>query len=344
MNFSFTKYRIRCTHPFGISRSSHDHYDIIYLYLENNGFVGRGEAAPSDRYNETTDSIMAILESGISIPGKMDDPVKFSEAIFSQCNNMKSLEVAFSMAILDLWCQQNHISLNEYFDADPKSAPKTSYTISIGDMDLIGEKVTEGSPYSILKVKLGMGIKKDKEIVKAIRSFTDKIIRVDANEGWDLETGIEMCKWLKEQGVEFVEQPFKSTNLKDTAELRKKSPLPLIADENSLTSSDIPEIDGVFDGINIKLMKCGSLFEALKMIKMARDRNMEIMLGCMIESSVGITAAAHFSPLVDYADLDGNLLINNDPYLGVSVGNGKLVLPQGNGLGVSLNSTEENLL
>ena len=109
MNFSFTKYRIRCTHPFGISRSSHDYYDIVYLYLENNGFVGRGEAAPSDRYNETTDSIMAILESGISIPGKMDDPVKFSEAIFSQCNNMKSLEVAFSMAILDLWCQQNHI-------------------------------------------------------------------------------------------------------------------------------------------------------------------------------------------------------------------------------------------
>jgi L-alanine-DL-glutamate epimerase-like enolase superfamily enzyme len=173
-------------------------------------------------------------------------------------------------------------------------------------MDLISEKVNEGSPYSILKVKLGMGIKKDKEIMKAIRLETDKVIRVDANEGWDLETGIEMCKWLSDQGVEFVEQPFKSTNLKDTAELRKKSPLPLIADENSLQSSDIPGIENVFDGINIKLMKCGSLFEALKMIKMARDREMKIMLGCMIESSIGITAAAHLSPLVDYADLDGS--------------------------------------
>ena len=147
-----------------------------------------------------------------------------------------------------------------------------------------------------------------------------------------------------EQGVEFVEQPFKSTNLKDTAELRKKSPLPLIADENSLQSSDIPGIEGIFDGINIKLMKCGSLFEALKMIKMARDRDMKIMLGCMIESSIGITAAAHLSPLVDYADLDGNLLINNDPYEGVAVEDGKLILPEGNGLGISLNSTDINLL
>ena len=160
----------------------------------------------------------------------------------------------------------------------------------------------------------------------------------------DLETVIEMCKWLKEQGVEFVEQPFKSTNLKDTAKLREKSPLPLIADENSLSSSDIPKIDGVFDGINIKLMKCGSLFEAMKMIKMARERDMKIMLGCMIESSVGITAAAHLSPLVDYADLDGNLLISNDPYSGVTVDDGKLVLPQGDGLGISLNSIENNLL
>ena len=223
-------------------------------------------------------------------------------------------------------------------------APHTSYTISIGDIDLISEKVNEGAPYSILKVKLGMGVDKDKEIMRAIRLETDKIIRVDANEGWDLETGIEMCQWLSEKGVEFVEQPFKSTNLKDTAELRKKSPLPLIADENSLQSGDIPGIEGIFDGINIKLMKCGSLFEALRMIKMARDRDMKIMLGCMIESSIGITAAAHLSPLVDYADLDGNLLINNDPYEGVAVEDGKLILPEGNGLGISLNSTDNNLL
>ena len=344
MKLSYTKYRIQCTHPFGISRSSHDHYDIVYLYLEHDGIIGRGEAAPSGRYDEFTDDITEILDKGINLPQEIDDPEVFSKHIFNQCNGIKSLEVAFSMAILDLWCQQNSYPLYEYLNADPMQAPHTSYTISIGDIDLISEKVNEGAPYSILKVKLGMGVDKDKEIMKAIRLETDKIIRVDANEGWDLETGIEMCQWLSEKGVEFVEQPFKSTNLKDTAELRKNSPLPLIADENSLQSGDIPGIEGIFDGINIKLMKCGSLFEALRMIKMARDRDMKIMLGCMIESSIGITAAAHLSPLVDYADLDGNLLINNDPYEGVAVEDGKLILPEGNGLGISLNSIDNNLL
>ena len=299
---------------------------------------------PLITFDEFTDDITEILDKGINLPQEIDDPEDFSKHIFNQCNGIKSLEVAFSMAILDLWCQQNSYPLYEYLNADPMQAHHTSYTISIGDIDLISEKVNEGAPYSILKVKLGMGVDKDKEIMRAIRLETDKIIRVDANEGWDLETGIEMCQWLSNKGVEFVEQPFKSTNLKDTAELRKKSPLPLIADENSLQSGDIPGIEGIFDGINIKLMKCGSLFEALRMIKMARDRDMKIMLGCMIESSIGITAAAHLSPLVDYADLDGNLLINNDPYEGVAVEDGKLILPEGNGLGISLNSTDNNLL
>ena len=152
-----------------------------------------------------------------------------------------------------------------------------------------------------------------------------------------------MSYWLADHNVEFIEQPFKSSNLTDTAELRSKSPLPIIADENSLNSKDIPQIDGVFDGINIKLMKCGSLFEAIKMVEMAREREMKIMLGCMIESSVAITAAAHLSPLVDYADLDGNLLISNDPYVGVKVEDGKLILPSSNGMGVSLDKSGSNL-
>ena len=344
MNLSFTTFRINCTHPFGISRSSHDYYDIVYVYLEGDGIVGRGEAAPSGRYNELTSDILTVLELGIQVPNAMDDPMVFSMAVLSQANGIHALEVALSMAILDWWCQKEGMPLYKYLGADPTKTPKTSFTISIGDMGIIPEKVAEAIPYHILKIKLGMGEKKDKAIMNAIRVETDTLIRVDANEGWDLETGIEMCRWLADRNVEFVEQPFKSTNLKDTAELRKKSPLPLIADENSLNSSDIPGIEGVFDGINIKLMKCGSFFEGLKMVKMARERDMQILLGCMIESSVGITAAAHLSPLVDYADLDGNLLINNDPYRGVLVENGKLVLPKGNGLGVSLNSNASDLI
>ena len=153
-----------------------------------------------------------------------------------------------------------------------------------------------------------------------------------------------MSFWLADNNVEFIEQPFKSTNLSDTAKLKNKSPLPIIADENSINSSDILKIENVFDGINIKLMKCGTLFEAIKMVKMARERDMQIMLGCMIESSVAITAAAHISPLADYADLDGNLLISNDPYKGVTVENGRLALPSSYGLGISLVKNDTNLI
>ena len=344
MKLSYSPFRLISNHPFGISRSTNDFFDVVFIYLKKDGIIGRGEAAPADRYNEFTADILKILDSGIDFPEILDDPIELFNIIAPQCQGVKSLEVAFSMAILDWWCQKQGVPLYEYLGADPNKAPKTSYTISIGDMDLIPEKVKEGAPYHILKVKLGMGIEKDKAIMNAIRQETDQLIRIDANEGWDLETGIEMSKWLADRNVEFVEQPFKSTNLKDTAELRQKSPLPLIADENSLYSGNIPEIEGIFDGINIKLMKCGSLLEGMKMVKMAREREMQIMLGCMIESSIAITAAAHLSPLVDYADLDGNLLINNDPYSGATIEDARLVLPQDNGLGISLNSDEPNLI
>jgi len=344
MKFSFETYRIECTHPFGISRSSHSFYDIVFIYLEHNGLIGRGEAAPSNRYNESTERILSVLNKGITVPDNMDDIHEFFNHFCSQCERIKALEVAFSMATLDLWCQIEGKPLYEYFNADPKSAPQTSFTISIGDMDLLPQKIAEAKPYDILKVKLGTSLSNDKSIIEQIRLETDKIIRVDANEGWDLDTGLLMSFWLADNNVEFIEQPFKSTNLSDTAKLKSKSPLPIIADENSVNSFDILKIENVFDGINIKLMKCGTLFEAIKMVKMARERDMQIMLGCMIESSVAITAAAHISPLVDYADLDGNLLISNDPYKGVVVENGRLALPSSNGLGISLVNNDTSLM
>lgn len=343
MNLSFATYRIKCTHPFGISRSSHNHYDIVYVYLEKDGIIGRGEAAPSGRYGEFTDDILTALNTNFSLPDGIDDPIIFFEKVLPLCKGIKSLEAAMSMASLDWWCQKNELPLCRYLDATDKPMPKTSFTVSIGEMNLLQQKVEEAEPYDILKVKLGTGLEADKKTIIAIRKLTDKVIRVDANEGWDLDTGIKMCKWLKDQNIEFVEQPFKASNLKDTAKLKEKSPLPLIADENSISSADIPLIDTIFDGINIKLMKCGSLHEGLKMIQMARKKGMSIMLGCMIESSVGITAAAHLSPLVDYADLDGNLLINNDPYSGAKIRDGRLVLPDGSGIGLSLNKKNGRL-
>lgn len=334
MQLTYSAYKLTCIHPFGISRSTHNYYDVVYIYLKGDGFTGRGEAAPSARYEESPALILSCLKAGLKVPEVMADPISFTDVLISQCRGIKALEAAFSMAIMDWWCQSREIPVYKYFGADPDKTPLTSFTISLGERNLLSQKIEEASPYSILKIKLGLGIKKDKELITAVRAETDKLIRVDANEGWDLDSAVHMCSWLKDKNVEFVEQPFKARNITDTVKLRRVSPLKLIADENSLTAGDIESLKQAFDGINIKLMKCGSMFEALEMIKTARFFGLKIMLGCMIESSLGITAAAHLSPLVDYADLDGNLLINNDPYSGVKVIKGRLMLPARNGLGV----------
>ena len=335
MNLDYTTYRIICSHPFGISRSTHTYYDIVYIYISDGEYIGRGEAAPSVRYDESTNQIITHLKSIDNI----DNNLNLEEGAFwckKNSNGISSLEAALSTAWLDLWTKKNNRRISTYFNSG-KNMLYTSFTIAIGDLDLIPKKIEEAKSYNILKIKLGINEQHDKNIIKLIRKETDKIIRVDANEGWDLDTGTKMCKWLADHNVEFVEQPFKAQNLGDTAKLRDVSPLPLIADENSIKSSNIPDIAHAFDGINIKLMKCGSLFEAKKMIDLARKYDMKIMLGCMVESSIGITAMSNLSPQVDFADLDGNLLIDNDPYIGVKVVDGKLKLPSGDGLGLTLN-------
>ena len=329
MNLDYTTYRIICSHPFGISRSTHTYYDIVYIYISDGEYIGRGEAAPSVRYDESTNQIITHLKSIDNI----DNNLNLEEGAFwckKNSNGISSLEAALSTAWLDLWTKKNNRRISGYFNSG-KNMLYTSFTIAIGDLDLIPKKIEEAKSYNILKIKLGINEQHDKNIIKLIRKETDKIIRVDANEGWDLDTGKKMCKWLADHNVEFVEQPFKAQNLGDTAKLRDVSPLPLIADENSIKSSNIPDIAHAFDGINIKLMKCGSLFEAKKMIDLARKYDMKIMLGCMVESSIGITAMSNLSPQVDFADLDGNLLIDNDPYIGVKVVDGKLKLPSGDG-------------
>jgi len=335
MNIDYTTYRINCSHPFGISRSTHSHYDIVYIYISDGDYIGRGEAAPSARYDESTDQILTQLKSIDNI----DNNLNLEEGVIwckKNSNGINSLEAALSTAWLDLWAKKNNRRISEYFESG-NNMLYTSYTIAIGDLDLIPKKIEEAHPYQILKIKLGVSIEDDKQLIKLIRNETDKLIRVDANEGWDLNMGIEMCKWLADHNVEFIEQPFKANNLGDTAKLKEISPLPLIADENSITSLNIPDIAHAFDGINIKLMKCGSLFEAKKMIDLARQYDMKVMLGCMVESSVGITAMSNLSPQVDFADLDGNQLINNDPYVGVKIIDGKLKLPSEDGIGIKLN-------
>lgn len=195
------------------------------------------------------------------------------------------------------------------------------------------KKNREAEAYPILKIKVGKS--NDEQIMKAVREITTKTLRVDANEGWKTkEEALDKIKWLETMGVEFIEQPLPALMLAETRWLRERINMPIIADEAVKSTADIPKLARSYDGINIKLMKSGGIQEALRMIWMARSLGMKIMLGCMVESSCAISAAAHISPLVDWADLDGNLLIANDPFKGTTVEKGKLILPDKPGLGI----------
>jgi len=343
MEISFTTYRINLHYTFGISRSKSDWYDIVLVFIQDGEIIGRGEAAPSFRYNESTEKILSVLKQNISLPGGGSDRSTLWNHIYPQLQGIKSLEAAFSMALWDWWGQKQKKPVSELLGLDTSSMPLTSFTIAIGELDEIGEKIKKAEPYSILKVKLGTPAM-DRAIIQEIRQHTDKVIRVDANEGWQTDTALELCKWLADRNIEFIEQPFPADQLDQTALLRSKSPLDIYADENSLNSADIPQIHEAFDGVNIKLMKCGSIEEGQRMIHLAKFHDMKIMIGCMVETSVGITAATHLAGEVDAADLDGNLLINNDPYSGVKVVNGRLVLPNEHGIGLALDSQDENLI
>ena len=335
MKLHYSTYRLELKHRFTIARGSEDAVDVVLVYFTKDGVTGVGEAAPSGRYNEDALTIVKHLNSiSFNEVSSKDSLDYWLDDVLPKANGMRSLETAFDLALHDLYGKLNSTTTTDHFDSDPQKACMTSFTIGIDDREKIKEKVLEAKEYPLLKVKLGSD--HDKEIINALRDVTDKLIRVDANEGWDLEEGKRMCDWLAERNVEFVEQPLPADNLDDTAKLREHSPLELVADENCIDSEDIPSISDAFDVINIKLMKCGGLREAFKMIQMARERQMKIMLGCMIETSVAITAAAILSPLVDYADLDGNILTSNDPFDGVKVKDGMLVLPEGPGLGVML--------
>jgi L-alanine-DL-glutamate epimerase-like enolase superfamily enzyme len=244
-----------------------------------------------------------------------------------------SAEAAVDMALYDLAGQRVGVPVFELLGLDPRDAPETSFTIGLDRPEVVVRKVREASAYPVLKVK--MGSDDDREILRAVRDTTRQRLRVDANEGWTPADALERLEWLAGLGVELVEQPLPAGMIAETRELRRHSPLPFYADEGVHRAGDIPALAGAYDGINIKLMKCGGLGEALRMIAVARAHGLRVMIGCMIESSLAITAAAHLSPLADTADLDGNLLLASDPFVGATVVDGRIVLPDAPGLGVT---------
>ncbi len=314
--------RLKLRHTWTTTMSSSDYRDTLYVRYTRGGLTGVGEGAPIVRYQESAadgekalQPLRELVESA--------DPMAWAalEAeVARRLPGQYAARAALNIALLDWVGQKLGVPVYRLFGLDARNAPATTFSIGI-------------EAYPILKIKVGLDT--DEATIDAVRSATRKPLRVDANEGWkDKETAARKIAWLEAQGVEFIEQPMPAAMLDEQRWLRSRVHMPILADEACLRSHDIPKIADAYDGIVVKVDKAGGLLEAIRSIHTARSFGLKVMLGCMVSSSVSITAAAHLSPLADYADLDGNLLIGNDPYTGVLVREGKLVLPVGPGLGL----------
>jgi L-alanine-DL-glutamate epimerase-like enolase superfamily enzyme len=325
---------LRTRHPFIIARGGQSDYRTVWVRLrDRDGHEGWGEAASTKFYGETTESVLAALDTyGAVLP---EDPFDLEEAERRWEQLLRrnpAARAALSAALHDLVGKRLGVPLYRLWGLDPAKAPRSTFTIGLDTPEKMSAKVEEAAQYPILKIKLGTD--RDIEILRTIRDATDKEIRVDANCGWTLKQTIRMLPVLEEFGVTVLEQPLPPEQLDGLAEIRRRADIPVIADESCETAADIPPLVGKVDGINIKLAKCGSLREAIRMIAVARAHGLMVMVGCMIESSIGITAAAHFTPLVDIVDLDGAALLAADPFVGATIDSGQVTLPSGPGLGV----------
>jgi L-Ala-D/L-Glu epimerase / N-acetyl-D-glutamate racemase len=325
---------LRTKHPFVIARGGQSDHRTVWVRLtDGDGHEGWGEAAPSKFYGETAESVIAALKLyGTLLP---DDPFHLEaaeRAWATQLRGNAAARAALSAALHDLVGKRLGVPIYRMWGLDPCSAPKSSFTIGLDAPERLKAKVKEADQYPILKVKLGTD--QDVQILRAIRESTDKELRVDANCGWTVKRTMRMLPILDEFGVTVLEQPLPPHDLDGLALIAAQADIPIIADESCLTAVDIPPLVGKVDGINIKLAKCGGLREALRMIAVARAHDLMVMVGCMIETSLGITAAAHFTPLVDIVDLDGAALLADDPFIGARIDGGQVTLPTGPGLGV----------
>jgi L-Ala-D/L-Glu epimerase len=327
--------RLKLKHTWTTVMSSSDFRDNLYVRYTRDGITGHGEGAPIPRYKETAISAQEAVNS-VQRLFTSTDPWVFSKLIsevFTAVKGEWAGKAALDIALMDWVGQKLGIPLYRHFGLDPHDAPITTFSIGIDTPEMTRKKVEEAAQFPVLKIKVGLD--SDEATMETVRKITKKPLRVDANEGWtNKEEAVRKISWLEKMGVEFVEQPMPASMIEETRWVRSHVHLPIIADEACQHASDIPKLRDAYDGVNIKLDKSGGMLEAYRMIQIAKALGMKTMLGCMISSSVSVTAAAHLSPLVDYADLDGNLLIANDPFTGVTVTNGKLILPRGSGLGL----------
>lgn len=334
LKFTFRPYELQLKHVFTLASSSRTTTPVMLTEIEFEGVTGYGEASMPPYLGESHATATAFLSKvdleQFTDPFLVEDILEYVENIMP---GNYAAKASVDIALHDLVGKLIGQPWYRIWGLDPSKTPDTSFTIGIDTPEVVRQKVNEAEVYKVLKVKLGRGT--DREMIEAVRSVTDKPVYVDVNQGWkDRKEALDMVLWLKEKNVVFVEQPMPKEQKDDIAWLTQNSPLPIVADEALQTVHDLLPIKDIYSGINVKLMKCGGMNAAYKMITMARQMGMKILVGCMTETSCAVSAAAQLSPLVDWADLDGNLLISNDIYEGVKVVNGKVILPDRPGIGI----------
>lgn len=335
LNLRFRPYELKLRHAFNLARSQRTTTPGVQVEIEYDGIVGYGEASMPPYLGESVKSVTNFL-SKLDL-GQFADPFRIEDIhdyMDSITPNDRAAKASFDIALHDLTGKIMGQPWYKIWGLNPEKCPNTSFTISYdADPEEMRRKIEETAPFKVVKVKMGVG--HDKETVEAFRRHSNTPICVDANQGWtDKEQALDMCHWLAENGCVFVEQPFDKKMLEETAWLRERSPLPIIADEFLQRLPDVRRAADAYDGINIKLMKSTGMHEAYQMAVLARALGMKVMLGCMTETSCATSAASQLAPLADWADLDGNLLIANDIFDGMKVVDGKVTPTDRPGIGI----------
>lgn len=320
------------------------HTNAMLVEIRLNSFVGYGEAAMPPYYGETHQTAAAFLQMAAQKLQHYQQPLSATgiATLLHEIDNLvpgnNAAKAAVDVALHDLWGKMESKPLWSLWDVLPEEMPPTSFTLGIDTPEVLREKMEDSHNFQFLKIKLGSD--DDRGIIRTIREVSDKPIYADANQGWtDRQAALDLTYWLKEQGVVLIEQPFHKNDLESSAWLTERAPLPVFADESFQRLSDLTIIATSFSGINVKLMKCTGFAEARRAIRAARERGLEVMIGCMTETSCGISAAAQIAPLCDYADLDGCWLIRNNPFEMPELQEGKIKLNTAAGLGLHMKTT-----
>lgn len=333
LKLTFKPYELQLKHTFTIASNSRTTTAVMLTELEWEGFTGYGEASMppylGESHQTATKFLSSLNLSQFKDPFRMEEILDYVDQIMpGNCAAKAAVDIALHDLVGKLLNQPWH----RIWGYSAEKTPLTTFTIGIDKSSEVIAKTKEASAFKILKVKIGGA--NDEEMIRSVRSVTNVPLCVDVNQGWkDRQMALDKIHWLKEQGILFVEQPMDKTNFDDNAWLTQHSPLPTIADEAMQRVSDLEKLHGVYSGVNCKLMKCTGLREAHKIIEMARSLKMKTLMGCMTETSCGISAASQLAPIVDWADLDGNLLISNDIFEGMKVVEGKVTLSDLPGIG-----------